>query len=54
RHFVLINQNLLYGDYGFAYTWKNYVILFIYLLLPLMLMSRLKQVIIKHKYEGLE
>ncbi|MEG1903922.1 MAG: ABC transporter permease [Bacteroidales bacterium] len=54
RHFVLINQNLLYGDYGFAYTWQNYVILFIYLLLPLMLMSRLKQVIIKHKYEGLE
>lgn len=23
RHFVEISQNLLYGDYGFAYTWQN-------------------------------
>lgn len=23
RHFVEINQNILYGDYGFAYTWAE-------------------------------
>lgn len=54
RHFVLINQNLLYGDYGFSYTWHNYVVLFIYLLLPLFLLPRLKRIIITHKYEGIE
>lgn len=54
RHYILINQNLLYGDYGFDYTWHNYVILFIYLLLPLLLLGRLKKVIITHKYEKIE
>ncbi|MEG1616049.1 MAG: ABC transporter permease [Bacteroidales bacterium] len=54
RHFVLINQNLLYGDYGFTFTWHNYAVLFIYLLLPLLLLPRLKRLIITHKYEGIE
>ncbi|MEG1585461.1 MAG: ABC transporter permease [Bacteroidales bacterium] len=54
RHFVLINQNLLYGDYGFAFTWHNYVVLVIYLILPLFLLPRLEKVIKNHTYEGIE
>lgn len=53
RHFVMINQNLLYGDYGFAYTWINWVVLILYIVPPLFLLSRLKRVIIEHKYEGI-
>ncbi|MGL4292232.1 MAG: ABC transporter permease [Bacteroidales bacterium] len=54
RHYVLINQNLLYGDYGFAYTWHNYVILLVFILLPLLLMGRLRNVILTNKYDGIE
>lgn len=53
RHFVEICQNLLYGDYGFAYTWQNVAALFIFLLLPLLLLPHLKNVIKSHKYENI-
>lgn len=51
RHFVEINQNLLYGDYGFAYTWWNVSALFLFLLPPLLLLPRLKKAIISHAYD---
>lgn len=54
RHFVEINQNLLYGDYGFPYTWVNVSALFAFLLLPLILLPHLKKAIISHKYENIE
>lgn len=53
RHFVEINQNLLYGDYGFAYTWINVSVLFIYPLLALLLLPHLKRAIISKKYEDI-
>ncbi|MBF0575053.1 ABC transporter permease [Dysgonomonas sp. GY617] len=39
RHFVEINQNLLYGNYGFAYTWQNVSALFIFPLVALLMLT---------------
>lgn len=54
RHFVEINQNLLYGDYGFAYTWENVSALFCYLLIALIMLPHLKKAIISRKYENIK
>lgn len=51
RHYVLINQNILYGNFGFAYAWYNYVILLAFLIPPMFLLSRLKKTIISRRYE---
>ena len=53
RHFVEINQNLLYGDYGFPYTWVNVSSLFAFMLLALALLPHLKTAILSHKYENI-
>lgn len=53
RHFVEINQNLLYGDYGFPYTWINVSSLFAFILPALLLMPHLKTAILSHKYENI-
>ena len=53
RHFVEINQNLLYGDYGFAYTWQNVAALFAFLAVALLLLPRLKRAILSHRYENI-
>jgi ABC-2 type transport system permease protein len=51
RHFVEINQNLLYGDYGFAYTWWNFSALFVFLLAAILILPHLKRAIESHTYE---
>lgn len=51
RHFVEINQNLLYGDYGFAYTWQNVTALLAFVLGALLLLPHLKRAVLSHKYE---
>lgn len=53
RHFIEINQNLLYGDYGFAYTWWNFSALFCFILVALLMLPHLKRAIISHKYENI-
>lgn len=54
RHFVEINQNILYGDYGFPYAWKNVVFLLIFILPALLLLPHLKKAALSHKYEDIE
>ena len=54
RHFVEIGQNLLYGNYGFAYMWKNIVILLLFLLPALLLLPHLKRSLISGKYDDIE
>lgn len=54
RHFVEICQNLLYGDYGFAYTWQNVAALFLFLLPALLILPHLKNAILSHKYENIK
>ena len=34
RHFVEIGQNLLYGNYGYAYMWGNVACLLLFLIPP--------------------
>lgn len=54
RHFIEINQNLLYGDYGFAYTWWNVSALFCFLLVALLPLPHLKKAIQSHTYEHIK
>ena len=49
RHFTEIYQNLLYGDYGFAWTWVNYVALLCFLLPSLLMLPRLKKAIVNEE-----
>lgn len=53
RHFMEINQNLLYGDFGFAYTWQNFSTLFCFMLGALLLLPHLKSAILSHTYENI-
>lgn len=54
RHFVEISQNLLYGDYGFPYTWENVSALLAFLLAALVVLPHLKKAIISHRYENIK
>lgn len=54
RHFVEINQNLLYGDFGFAYTWQNVAALFCFMLAALLLLPHLKRAILSRRYENIK
>ena len=54
RQFVEINQNLLYGDYGFAYTWQNISALFLFILPAILILPHLKKAILSHKYENIK
>lgn len=54
RHFIEINQNLLYGDYGFAYTWWNFSALLCFVLIALLMLPHLKNAILSHKYENIK
>ena len=51
RHFVEINQNLLYG---FAYTWQNVAALFLFIPAALLLLPRLKRAVLSHRYENID
>lgn len=54
RHFVEILQNLLYGDYGFVYMWQSIACLFVFILLALLILPRLKSTTLSHKYEDID
>lgn len=54
RHFMEVVQSLLYLDGTFAYYWTNIVVLLLFLLLPILLLPRLKQAILTHRYERFE
>lgn len=54
RHFVEINQDLLYGNSGFAYTWQNFSVLFLFMLAALLMLPHLKKSILSHKYENIK
>lgn len=54
RHFVEINQNILYGNYGFQYAWENVCILLVFMLLAILILPHLKKATLSHKYENIE
>ena len=53
RHFIEINQNLLYGDYSFAYTWQNVATLLLFILPALLILPHLKKAILSQRYENI-
>lgn len=54
RHFVEILQNIVYGDYGFAYTWQNVASLVLFLAPALLLLPHLKRAIRSRRYEDID
>lgn len=54
RHFVEILQNIVYGDYGFAYAWQNVACLVLFLAPALLLLPHLKRAILSRRYEDID
>ncbi len=50
RHYFLIYVNQTLNGYPMLYAWSNYVALFLFMLLPLLLVSRLKNALINSEY----
>ena len=54
RHFIETVQSILYLEGSFSDYWTNLVILLIFMLLPVLLLPRLKQILSTHIYESIE
>lgn len=54
RHFVKINQNILYGNYSFLYALGDVSKLLIFILIALLMLPHLKKATLSHKYEDIE
>ena len=54
RHFMEVVESLLYLDGSFGDYWTNLVALLIFLLLPILLLPRLKNALTTHQYDTIE
>ena len=54
RHFMEVVQSLLYLDGSFRDYWTNLVALLVFLLLPILLVPRLKNALTTHQYDTIE
>ena len=54
RHFMEVVQSLLYLEASFADYWTSQVALLLFLLLPILLLPRLKNALTTHRYEAFE
>ena len=54
RHFMETVQSILYLEGTFSDYWTNLIILLIFMLLPVLLLPRLKHILSTHTYESLE
>ncbi|MBR4924035.1 MAG: ABC transporter permease [Bacteroidaceae bacterium] len=54
RHFMEVVQSLLYLDGSFGDYWTNLVALLVFLILPIILLPRLKNALITHQYDTIE
>ena len=54
RHFMEVVQSLLYLNESFGDYWTNLVALLIFLLLPILLLPRLKNTLTTHQYDTIE
>ena len=54
RHFMEVVQSLLYLEGTLAESWTSLVILLIFILLPILLLPRLKHILTTHTYESIE
>lgn len=54
RHFTVVMQQVLYFGSGFASCYSSVAILLLYMLLPVLLLSRLKHILMNVRYDTLE
>jgi ABC-2 type transport system permease protein len=54
HHYMEVVQSLLYTDSSFADVGVNWVVLLLFILLPVFLLPRLKNSLITHRYEAFE
>ena len=54
RHFMEVVQSLLYLEGGLADEWMSLMVLLLFLLLPVLLLPRLKKSLITRRYEAFE
>ena len=54
HHYMEVVQSLLYTDSSFADVGVNWVVLLLFMLLPVFLLPRLKNTLITHRYEAFE
>ena len=54
RHFMEVVQSLLYLNGSFGDYWTNLVALLVFLLLPILLLPRLKNALTTHQYDTIE
>ena len=54
HHYMEVVQSLLYTDSSFADVGVNWVVLLLFILLPVFLLPRLKNTLITHRYEAFE
>ena len=54
RHFMETVQSILYLEGTFSDYWTNLIILLIFMLLPVLLLPRLKHILTTHTYESIE
>ena len=54
RHFMEVIESLLYLDGTFADYWTNIAILILFMLMPILLLPRLKNALTTHQYDTIE
>lgn len=54
RHFTVAMQQIVYFDGGFSSCYLSLAVLCLYLLIALLLLPRLKQTLIRHRYDTLD
>ena len=54
RHYTLLAQNILYGNYGTEWVWENIVAMLVVCALPTLILPRLRRVIISRRYEKID
>ena len=54
HYFTEIVQTVLYNGYSLIFEWKSIAILFVYIMIPLIMIPRFKKSVYSHKYDNLE
>ncbi len=54
RHYTLLAQNILYGNYGVEWVWENVVAMLAVCALPTLTLPRLRRAIISRRYEQID
>jgi ABC-2 type transport system permease protein len=50
RHYFLIYVDQALNGYGMVYSWVNYLALFLFMMLPILVAGRLKKALVHYKY----